>query len=67
MTYNTDGTLAARTDARSLETQFFYTDSAKNLTHIIDANSNNIYLTYDDNGNTLTREDQEQPHLDVHL
>jgi YD repeat-containing protein len=59
MEYNADGTLKKVTDAKSRDTQFFYLDSAKNLTKIIDAISGESLLTYDANGNVLTSKDQD--------
>ncbi len=59
MEYNLDGTLQKVTDAKSRDTQFFYLDTNKNLTKIVDANSGESFLTYDENGNVLSSEDQD--------
>ena len=57
--YNLDGTLKKVTDAKSRDTQFFYEDTAKNLTKITDAYGENVLLTYDANGNVTSSQDQD--------
>ncbi|ODT75569.1 hypothetical protein ABS71_04315 [bacterium SCN 62-11] len=59
MEYNADGTLKKVTDAKSRDTQFFYEDTAKNLTKITDASAGEVVLVYDANGNVTSSEDQD--------
>jgi RHS repeat-associated protein len=56
-TYNSDGTMADVTDARNNTTAYQYLDSHKNLTKVIDADSNESTLVYDDNGNVTSMTD----------
>ena len=57
LVYGNDGTLAGVTDALSRETSFFYEDTHRNLTRVVDAISptpGEVLLTYDLHGNVLT-------------
>ena len=56
-TYNSDGTMADVTDARNNTTSYQYLDSYKNLTKVIDADTNETTLVYDDNGNVTSMTD----------
>jgi len=62
MTYNANGTLATTLEAVTAVstrlTQFFYEDTSKNLTRIVDAASGQSVMQYDLNGNLLLSRDQ---------